>query len=62
MLVLFMLPIYQNFISEMLPRMMIKGYNSSISSTSSYMLDFENICIRRFSFYFILGQQNYKIP
>lgn len=30
---------------EVLPRMMIKDTNSRISSTSSYMLDFENVCI-----------------
>lgn len=33
MLALFMLPIYQGCIVEMLPRMIIERYNSSILST-----------------------------
>lgn len=36
---------YQSFISEKLLGMMLEGWNSSTSSTSSYMQNSENICI-----------------
>lgn len=53
---------YQSFVSEMLLGMMLKGWNSTISSTSSYIQDSENICIPDDLVSALFLKWNYKIP